>query len=150
MCMKMTFTQREDKAKDLLAELAEISNNADYLSFKKSVANYIDACFNLDLVGRTMSRIMDAIEEDDDINDYVNSSYYYLDSEQELEHLKDVIKRTDSQFIKKVATEIDDYDGTYIVKVFFNRYLNVLEATCFDSAVFGIMAEELTTGEEII
>lgn len=150
MCMKMTFTQREDKAKDLLAELAEISNNADYLSFKKSVANYIDAYFNQDLVECTMSRIMDAIEEDDDINDYVNSSYHYLDSEQELEHLKDVIKRTDAQFIKKVATEIDDYDGTYIVKVFFNRYLNVLEATYFDNAVFGIMAEELMTGEKII
>ena len=41
--MKMTFTQREDKAKDLLAELAEISNNADYLGFKKSEANNKDA-----------------------------------------------------------------------------------------------------------
>ena len=150
MCMKMTFTQREDKAKDLLAELAETSNNADYLGFKKSVANYMDACFNLDLVGRTMSRIMDAIEEDDDINEYVNSSYFYLESEQEIDKMKDVISRIKPNFLWKVATEIDDYDGTYIVKVFFNRYLNVLEATCFDTAVFGIMAEELTTGEEII
>lgn len=150
MCMKMTFVKREAKAKDLLAKLVETSNSADYLSFKKSVANYTDACFNQDLVDCTVSRIMDAIETDDDINNYVDSDYFYLESEQELKNLKDVIKRTDSQFIQKVATEIDDYDGTYIVKVFFNRYLNVLEATYFDNAVFGIMAEELTTGEKII
>ena len=146
-----SFTEKEKMATHLLKGLLQTQHNADYNEFKKTVSGYTDACFHQDLVDCVTYKIMDALAENDvDICQYNDKCYFYLESEQEIDKMKDVISRIKPNFLWKVATEIDDYDGTYIVKTFFNRYLNVLEFTYFYNVVFGVMADELMTGEKMI